>query len=106
MRGIQLEARGDLAVGQVVTDHADRRPISSPSFASNRELAAARTDAVAGYLAEQGVPDDMLFVSAEGATDPVAAGQPVALQMNRRVELRVLPDYGSVGDIPEELIVK
>lgn len=78
----------ELAVPVSVSGHADNVPISTPQFASNWELAAARAAGVARILVEGGQDPRSLRVESYGAFRPVASnGTAEGRSENRRVEL-------------------
>jgi chemotaxis protein MotB len=73
-----------------VDGHTDRRPISTPQFANNWELSAARAISVVQVLIEQGVPADRLAAAGFAEHRPVADGDTEeAFARNRRIELKL-----------------
>jgi len=71
-----------------VDGHTDRRPISTPQFANNWELSAARAISVVQFLISQGVPPERLAAAGFGPYQPIVQGDnPEALRRNRRIEL-------------------
>lgn len=73
-----------------VDGHTDVRPISSPQFASNWELSAARAIAVVKYLISKGVAPQRLVAAGFGEYDPIdPANTEEAYRRNRRIELKL-----------------
>ncbi|WP_226381753.1 peptidoglycan -binding protein [Falsiroseomonas ponticola] len=81
----------DLAWVLRVDGHADRSPIRGGGrFASNWELSAARSIAVAQLLMQEGLPSNRLAAAAFGDTQPLDdRDTPDAFARNRRIELRL-----------------
>lgn len=81
----------DLAWVLRVDGHADRSPIRAGGrFASNWELSAARSIAVAQLLMQEGLPANRLAAAAFGDTQPLDdRDTPDAFARNRRIELRL-----------------
>ncbi|SFK39742.1 peptidoglycan -binding protein [Falsiroseomonas stagni] len=81
----------DLAWVLRVDGHADRSPIRGGGrFASNWELSAARSIAVAQLLMQEGLPANRLAAAAFGDTQPLDdRDTPDAFARNRRIELRL-----------------
>ncbi len=78
-------------VDVAVQGHTDNRPVRGGGFRSNWELAAARANAVAAFLLQQGFPPEQLRVESYADTRPVAKNDTSAGRAkNRRVELRVV----------------
>ena len=78
----QVEVRG----------HTDSDPISTPRYASNWELSAARAAAVVRYLEAQGVDKRRMRAVGMADTDPVMGpdGQPLDDKaQQRRVEIKI-----------------
>ena len=100
--GLSSEAKGmlDKAVatikGQphavvVVSGHADGTPVLSGKYRSNWDLSQARANAVANYLKESGVTNDIKTI-ARGHTMPVAnVNTKDGRAANRRAEVVVYP---------------
>jgi chemotaxis protein MotB len=81
-RVYQVEVRG----------HTDSDPISTPRYASNWELSAARAAAVVRYLEAQGVDKRRMRAVGMADTDPVLGsdGQPLEDKtQQRRVEIKI-----------------
>lgn len=78
-----------------VEGHTDDTPIGprlSKTWASNWELAAARSSRVVELLQENGVPADKLVAVSFGETRPVASNETAEGQSeNRRIEIRLIP---------------
>ncbi len=82
------EVTGSLDVPVIISGHADDRPISTPAFASNWELSAARAAGVARILIEAGQPPLLTRVESYGEFKPVADNETAdGRARNRRVEL-------------------
>jgi chemotaxis protein MotB len=81
----------DLAWVLRVDGHADRSPVRGGGrFASNWELSAARSIAVAQLLMQEGLPANRLAAAAFGDTQPLDdRDTPDAFARNRRIELRL-----------------
>ncbi len=74
----------------IVTGHTDDLPISTPQFASNWELSAARAAAVARALTSQGVPARHMHIQGMADQAPLAPNSDEAnRQRNRRVEIEL-----------------
>lgn len=84
-----LEQHPDTPVALI--GHADRRTIASGPYDDNTELSLARALRVRELLIEQGIDEDRIHPVAASAADPVAVGAPAARDLNRRVEVRLLP---------------
>jgi len=73
-----------------IDGHTDRRPISTPQFASNWELSTARAISVVRYLVDQGVPAERLAAAGFGEFQPLdARNDEVAFRRNRRIEIKL-----------------
>ncbi len=73
-----------------IDGHADRTPISNQRFASNWELSAARSIAVARLLVGEGVPATRVAPTAFGDNQPLDPAEgPAAFARNRRIEFRL-----------------
>ncbi len=82
------EITNSLDVRAVVSGHADNDPISTPQFASNWELSAARAAGVARQLVAYGQDPEMVRVESFGEYRPVASNDtPDGRALNRRVEV-------------------
>ena len=89
---LELSARIPADVNWIlrVDGHADRNPIRSGRFASNWELSAARSIAVAQLLIQEGLPTNRVAATAFGDNQPLdTADTPEAYARNRRIELRL-----------------
>lgn len=74
-----------------VDGHTDDVGISSPSFASNWELSAARAISVARYLEGRGVASERFSVAGFGEFHPMVPNVSASSRaLNRRVEIVVL----------------
>ncbi len=69
-----------------VEGHTDTDPIvkTKGKYLDNRELSAKRANAVARFLAEQGVPEESIVIVGYGQFDP---RDPRSKERNRRVEI-------------------
>ena len=75
----------------VVSGHADGTPVLSGKYRSNWDLSQARANAVASYLKEQGIMNDIKTV-ARGHTMPIAnVNTKDERAANRRAEVVVYP---------------
>lgn len=102
--GYQLHRKGEEALDKVVptlktltsgrivveghTDNVPIGPALRARFPSNWELSTARATDVVRYLAEKGVPRNLLSAEGFGDTRPVASNDtPEGRAKNRRVEI-------------------
>ena len=77
-------------VDVAVQGHTDDRPIQGGPYSSNWALGAARANAVAGFLLEQGFPPERLRLESYADTRPITDNTtPEGRARNRRVEIRV-----------------
>ena len=84
----------DIVIPTIVAGHADSRPISTPAFASNWELSAARAAGVARLMFESGHPAARLEVESYGEHRPLATNDTQeGRSANRRVELFFSREY-------------
>jgi chemotaxis protein MotB len=78
----------------VVKGFSDDRPLGMPlmqRIVSNVELSKARATAVQSFLAAQGVPQNIIFISGLGESHPVATNDTEqGRAQNRRVEIDVV----------------
>ena len=73
-----------------IDGHTDRQPVGGRTFASNRQLAAARALEVVEVLTEAGVPPERLLPAAFGEFRPLDPADTLeAYQANRRIELQL-----------------
>ncbi|HEY4254254.1 MAG TPA: peptidoglycan -binding protein [Roseomonas sp.] len=90
LQQITAQIPPDLSWVLRIDGHADRNPIRNARFASNWELSAARSIAVAQLLINEGLPANRVAAAAFGDTQPLdTADTPEALARNRRIELRL-----------------
>jgi flagellar motor protein MotB len=76
----------------LVGGHTDDRPIANQRFASNWELSAARSTAVARALVSDGLPPARVVASGFGAYHPRTANRSDAdRRRNRRIEVLLVP---------------
>lgn len=88
MLGYLAEITTTIDVRSVVSGHADNQPISTPQFASNWELSAARAAGVARHLVAAGQDPEMVRVESFGEFKPVESNTtPEGRARNRRVEV-------------------
>jgi chemotaxis protein MotB len=81
----------DLDVNVQVQGHTDTDPLlTTEIFRDNWELSTARALRVVDYLAELGVPEDMMSAAGFGEHYPrVRGASPEAKSQNRRIEIRI-----------------
>jgi chemotaxis protein MotB len=73
-----------------IDGHTDKRPISTPQFASNWELSTARAVAVVKYLADRGIPPERLAAAGFAEFVPLDLGETEdAFRRNRRIEMKL-----------------
>ncbi|MBQ8651049.1 MAG: OmpA family protein [Alphaproteobacteria bacterium] len=73
-----------------VDGHTDQRPITSPKFASNWELSAARAISVVKHLVKEGIPAKNLVAAGFGENQPISDGKSTEdLAKNRRIEFKL-----------------
>jgi flagellar motor protein MotB len=76
----------------LVGGHTDDRPIANQRFASNWELSAARSTAVARALVDDGLPPARVVASGFGAYHPRTVNRTEAdRRRNRRIEVLLVP---------------
>jgi chemotaxis protein MotB len=87
-----------------VEGHTDNVPITHSAWDSNWELSAHRALSVLYYLAEEGVSQDKLSAIGYGEFRPVASNATESgRQLNRRVEIVVLPKQIKKLDLEEKI---
>ncbi len=74
-----------------VEGHADERPVIDGPYDHNQELSLARALAVHDALTRHGVASWRLQAIGAAEGEPRAANAPVAMQLNRRAEVRIVP---------------
>lgn len=78
----------------VIEGHTDNIPIRSTAgkgYKDNMELSFLRAKAVAGMLADNGVPSERITVVSYGETRPIASNDtPEGRARNRRVEIKLM----------------
>ena len=92
LRNVASALRGQFAGRRFyIEGHTDTDPIQKTrdKYRSNRHLSMERADAVAAYLAKQGVPEASIVVVGYGQFDPLDPGRKAT---NRRVEIVVGDD--------------
>ena len=92
----------DLKIG--IEGHTDNQPITVSGWKSNWELSVARALSVLHYLQdESGVAADRLSAVGYGEHRPVADNATVSgRQLNRRVEVVIVPRLAAVKEQPVE----
>ena len=91
------EALRDTAGTILVIGHTDNQPLAaSARLGSNRELSAARADAVVRVLSVHAGPADRYRLEGRGDAEPVASNATAAGRArNRRVDIEVLAPSGA-----------
>ncbi|MFP4176016.1 MAG: OmpA family protein [Planctomycetota bacterium] len=88
----QLEEDPDQQVR--VDGHTDGEPISASDWEDNYHLSVMRAHSVMMYLAENGVPEETMYIVGFGPNrpleEPSEPEEPV--EVNRRVEIMMVPD--------------
>ena len=88
--GSLLQAEPDQMI--LIGGHTDDRPIANERFASNWELSAARSTAVARALVGDGLPAARLVASGFGSHHPRTPNRSDAdRRRNRRIEVLLVP---------------
>ena len=73
-----------------IDGHTDQRPVGRQSFATNRNLGAARAIEVVEVLIEAGLPPERLLPASFGEFRPLQSGDSEeAHRINRRIELQL-----------------
>jgi len=102
----RLSAEGEVAIEQVVQvlkqipdkdfqieGHTDNVPIKTARFASNWELASARSISVLNTMLNWGLAPERVSVASFGDTKPIVSNETEeGKAVNRRIELVVVPD--------------
>ena len=87
---LEQEIPAEIAWVLRVDGHTDARPINSPRFQSNWELAAARAISVVRYLIDKGVDPQHLVAAGFADNYPLVEGETdEAYAANRRIELKL-----------------
>jgi chemotaxis protein MotB len=90
LKQLQNQIPADIPWVLQVSGYTDVNPISTPQFASNWELSAARAISVVKYLISQGIPPERLAAAGFGEYQPINnADTPEAYRENRRIELKL-----------------
>ncbi len=85
-----------------VEGHTDNQPISTPTFASNWELASARAVTVVKTMIENGMMANRVSAASFADTKPVQPNDTVEGRAdNRRVAIVVVPDLSSLPGYDE-----
>lgn len=80
-----------------VQGHTDSEPISTAQFPDNWALGAARALTVTRAMISQGFPNGHISAASYASYAPVASNSsPEGRQQNRRIELVMLPDLGTL----------
>ncbi len=88
-----------------IEGHTDNVPIKHSGWKTNWELSAHRALSVLHYLEEQGVDPARLSAIGYGKYKPVSSNQAEkGRQLNRRVEIIVLPRLVKKLDLEEEVL--
>jgi hypothetical protein len=83
-----------------VAGHTDDVPIRSWRYPSNWHLSATRSVNVTRYLIERGVPASRISGAAYADTRPLSASSTEeARQVNRRIEIVLLPNLAELPDL-------
>jgi len=83
----------------VIEGNTDKRSISNDTFADNWELSSQRAINVVRKLIDLGVNPEQLTAAGRAEFNPAATDDPdskATLAKNRRIELMVLPDVGTI----------
>ena len=111
----KLSKDGNLALKEVATQlaaipgkrfqvegHTDNKPISSPVFPSNWELASSRAVSVLKKMVDAGMPADRVSAASYGETQPAQTNETVeGRAANRRIAIVVVPDLSSLPGYDE-----
>lgn len=74
----------------IVSGHTDNTPIATSTYPSNWELSAARAASVARFLAENGVPPEIIAIHGYAEYKPLLSNTSRSnRQANRRVEIKL-----------------
>lgn len=87
----------------VVAGHTDNVPINpkASKFQDNWELSSARALTVTKFLIENGLRPSTVSAAGYGEYDPVAANtNPRGQQMNRRIEIVLMPNLAELPKMP------
>jgi len=89
-----------------IEGHTDNVPIKTSGWKSNWELAAARSLSVLHYLVyEKGISPERISAIGYGEFRPVASNDTKGgRQLNRRVEIVILPQVTKVKDSKDEIV--
>ena len=83
----------------LIVGHTD----SEGAEASNQRLAEARAEAVADFLAQEGVPRSQVSTSGKGEREPIASNETVdGRQQNRRVEIAIYASQEYRQEVEQE----
>ncbi len=87
----------------MVAGHTDNVPVTDKKFSNNWELSTARALTVTQFLIEKGVKPTSLVAAGYGEFDPTHSNAGEAgRKENRRIEIVLLPNIGSLPRIPAE----
>jgi chemotaxis protein MotB len=90
----------------MVAGHTDNVPINSKTspFKDNWELSSARALTVTKFMIENGLKPGSIAAAGFGEYDPVAANtNPRGQQMNRRIEIVLMPNLAELPKMPAGL---
>lgn len=89
-----------------IEGHTDNVPIKTSGWKSNWELSAARSLSVLHYLVdEKGISPERISAIGYGEFRPVASNDTKGgRQLNRRVEIVILPQVTKVKDSKDEIV--
>jgi chemotaxis protein MotB len=83
-----------------IAGHTDNVPIRTHRFRSNWHLSTSRAVTVAGFLAQNGVPDTRLSAAGYAETQPVADNETdEGRAQNRRIEIVLMPNLDELPDL-------
>jgi chemotaxis protein MotB len=113
----QLRPEGETAVGKIVpallsvgkreflvSGHTDNVPIKTARFKSNWELSTARAVSMVNVMIAAGYPPDQLGAAGFGEFDPVASNDTEdGKELNRRIEIVLMPTLGDIPGMQEML---
>lgn len=85
-----------------IEGYTDNIPIKTKTYASNWELASARSMTVLRTMLDAGMPPDRISASSYGETQPVAInGTPEGRAQNRRIAIVIVPDLSGLPGFDE-----
>lgn len=85
-----------------VAGHTDNIPIKNRRFKSNWELSTARAVQVVKFMAANGMDPKRISASGYAENDPVGDNAtPEGRQLNRRIEITLMPSIDELPNIPQ-----